>query len=248
MSTNQFIPIPYFKITKNFDVLEVSAECDRIFPKVENFLELVDIASRKKTEHFLSEARISTEINVKTIKAPIALYKIELNWEGDIGHLVCIELENQFALLLQEMENHRKRLAKTDMELLIHKEELEKSLLRITELSGPVINITNDTVLVPLFGELTEELIENNRLRITEYIHKQAIEEVIIDFQAIGKLQKSGVISLKDMVDDLTLLGAKSYITGITPLHAQTITEIGISTNTTFKRTLRQAIDHIHYN
>ncbi|MER2256740.1 MAG: hypothetical protein ABS933_16815, partial [Priestia megaterium] len=75
---------------------------------------------------------------------------------------VCIRQDERIQELTSLVQDHRKRLADTDFELLEQKERLEKSLQKIKQLSASFIKLSSKVGLIPLFGDLDTDLVAEN--------------------------------------------------------------------------------------
>ncbi|MBS2967726.1 hypothetical protein J9317_02920 [Metabacillus sp. KIGAM252] len=124
MSNSRHMPMPYFKITRQFEILEFSDEAEALFSFREgsSFLELTDSGSRTKAEKFLSgEGKKETELALRTRREPAATFKLSVKWADGTGHLVCIGQDRHMEELLSKISLQQRRLAETDLELLFSK-------------------------------------------------------------------------------------------------------------------------------
>ncbi|UGB31574.1 STAS domain-containing protein [Metabacillus sp. B2-18] len=242
MLTIKHIPLPYFTIDQEFNILEASDFACDIFGEALNFLDIVDIESKRKAQSLLSEKVLTTEIVMKTQESPYALFQIKVNWEYNQGHLICIEQDNRIQTLIDTVELHRRRLSETNFELLEKKEQLEQSLTKIVELSAPFICLTKGLVLVPLFGELNENMIRLNHYRLLSEVSQNQVERVLFDFHGIGEIKKEGIQTFKTLVTELKLMGTDSYMIGLSPSHARLINQLGIKAGTSYMKDLHEAI------
>lgn len=243
MSAIKYLPLPYFTINQDFHIIDASDLAHDTFNKSESFLEIVDLESQKKAiRAFTSAAFVTTELVLKTKNSPYALFQIQINWQNNLGHIVCIEQAERIQSLVNAVEQHRKRLSETNLELLEKKEQLEKSFGRILELSVPLIYLAEGMILVPLIGELNIELVKKNHNRIVEKITDQQIERILIDFHGIGDITKEGVRALRTLVLELKIMGTETYIIGVSPLHAKVLNSLPINPDTYYLKDLHSAI------
>lgn len=222
MSDLKYSPQPYFLIDRDYNILEFSHISSEIFTISDKFLDLVDWESHGKTKIILGnkESRASGELTMKTKESPYALFDISVNWNEDTAHVICIEKDHRLMELESVVEKHRKRLADTNFELLEKKELVEKTLVEIKSLSCPFIKLTKRTALVPLFGNLDNELISQNEKRILEKSQEGDYQEVLLDFNGVGNLTIDGVEAFVSLVKELQLMGLQPCIIGIKPNHA----------------------------
>lgn len=246
LSNTRHLPFPYFRVNRFLEILEIS-DCTRdIFMTTPNFLNLVDRESKKKAQDKLfSNDRVETELVMKTHRSPFALFKVAIKWVDNEGYITCIEQDEHIKLLTEQVQQHRKRLAETDLELFLKKEEVENSLKKIVQLSGPIINLSKEVALIPLFGTLNEELISYNRSRLVNSLYNSSIEKIIIDFQAIGKVEAEGISHLSRLIGDFKLMGTDCYLTGVNPVHAVALHKYnaGIEIPADYISNLKEAIE-----
>ncbi|KZZ84020.1 MULTISPECIES: STAS domain-containing protein [Bacillaceae] len=245
MSNSRHMPIPYFKINRQFEILEFSEEARDLFSFREgsSFLELTDSGSRTKAEKFLSgEGKMETELALMTKRESAATFKISVKWAGEAGHLICTGQDRHMEELLSKISHQQRRLAETDLELLFQKEALEQLLDKITELSGPAITLTSKLVLVPLFGNLDENLINRNRTRLLNSMHEQDYEHAIFDFHGIGVLNGDGLMELGKLIAEFRLMGVEAVFTGLTPAHVKAMNQSGAALDVQSVSTLPRAI------
>ncbi|PMC40226.1 hypothetical protein CJ195_00490 [Bacillus sp. UMB0899] len=243
MSAIKHLPLPYFTINQDFHIIDASDIARDTFDESNSFLEIVDLESQKKALRTLTSATfVTTELVLKTKNSPYALFQIQINWQNNLGHIVCIEQDDRIQSLIDAVEQHRKRLSETNFELLEKKEQLEKSFERILELSVPMIYLAKGMILVPLIGELNIELVKKNHNRIVEKITDQQIERILIDFHGIGDITNEGIRALRTLVLELRVMGTDSYIIGVSPLHAKVLNSLPVNPNTYFLKDLHSAI------
>lgn len=222
MSVLKYLPHPYFLLDREFNILEFSQIGSEIFLIGDKFPDLVDWESQGKMKTILGkkESRAEGELILKTKESPYALFDISVNWNEDKGHVICIEKDHRLAELESIVEKHRKRLAETNIELLEKKELVEKTLFEIKSLSCPFIKLTKSSALVPLFGNLDEELISQNEKRVLEKSQQGDYLDVLFDFNGVGDLTNEGVEAFVALVKELQLMGLQPSVIGIKPNHA----------------------------
>lgn len=222
MSAIKFLPQPYFLIDRDFNILGFSNRSTEVFEFNSSFLELVDWESRKKAENLIGNAseRADGELIMKTRYSPYALIDVSIHWDKNEGHIICIEKDHRLTELESLVEKHRLRLAETNLELLEKKEQVEKTLYELKNLSCPFIKLTKKAALVPLFGNLDNELIRQNEKRVLVKAQDGAYEEVLFDFNGVGELTNEGVEAFISLVRELQVMGLLPSIIGIKPNHA----------------------------
>ena len=243
MSAIKHLPLPYFTINQDFHIIDASDIALETFNKSDSFLDIVDRESQKKARRTLTSAPfVITELVMNTKNSPYGLFQIHINWQNQLGHIVCIEQDERIQELIDTVEQHRKRLSDTNFDLLEKKEQLEQSIERILELSVPIIYLAEGMVLVPLIGELNIDLVNKNHKRILESICTQQIERILIDFHGIGDITNEGIRALRNLVLELKVMGTESYIIGVSPQHAKVLNSLPINPNTYYLKDLHTAI------
>lgn len=222
MSDLKYSPQPYFLVDSDYNILEFSQISSEIFSIGDKFLDLVDWESHGKTKNILGnkESRAEGELIMKTKQSPYALFDMSVNWNGGNGHIICIEKDHRLAELESIVEKHRKRLAETNLELLEKKELVEKTLFEVKSLSCPFIKLTKSAALVPLFGNLDDELLIQNEKRVLAKSQEGGFQEVLFDFNGVGNLTIEGVEAFVSLVKEMQLMGLQPCIIGIKPNHA----------------------------
>ncbi|MGD6896908.1 STAS domain-containing protein [Bacillus infantis] len=224
MQDNKLLPLPYFKINEKLDILESSAETASLFLPAGNLLELIDDESAEKAKNvLLNKKKKRTELNMKTHSSPFALVTVHISWNGDTAHLLLIEEDDKINILAGQVEKHRQRLAETNLDLLESKESAERSYRKVLELSSPYIHISDELVLIPLFGELSEQLINQNKDRLLDMLHDSNVNRILIDFNGVGSISRDGLIFFQQLLSQFSLLGAESVLIGISPEQAKFI-------------------------
>ncbi|WLR56914.1 STAS domain-containing protein [Mesobacillus subterraneus] len=245
MSDLKYLPQPYFLVDREYNIHDFSQVSSEIFYISKNFLDLVDRESQGKTKNILGnkESRAEGELTMITKNSPYALFDISVNWNGDSGHIICIEKDHRLMELESMVDKHRKRLSDTNLELLEKKELVEKTLFEIKSLSCPFIKLTNSTALVPLFGNLDVELIRQNEQRVLEKSQEGDYKEVLFDFNGVGNLTIEGVEAFVSLVNELQLMGLQPCIIGIKPNHAFYLNNSKAVPDVPFLNTLSKALN-----
>ncbi|MEH7885064.1 hypothetical protein V7654_12180 [Bacillus sp. JJ1609] len=179
---------------------------------------------------------------MKTKESPYALVDISINWEGNEGHVICIEKDHRLAELESIVEKHRLRLAETNLELLEKKEQVEKTLFEIKNLSCPFIKLTKNAALVPLFGNLDAELISQNEGRVLQKALDGGYDEILFDFNGVGELTNDGVESFISLINELQIMGLHPSIIGIKPNHALYLNRTNSKLDVPFLNSLSKAL------
>ncbi|QFT88460.1 hypothetical protein FIU87_07385 [Bacillus sp. THAF10] len=108
------IPVPYLKLTDDFKIVDVSQPVTHIFHPVINFLDLVDLESKRKFKQILQTTSIGTmEVNLKTIESPTSLFKVFYNYQkkDKMIHLVCMSEDASYHTVQSELKEWRQLLS-----------------------------------------------------------------------------------------------------------------------------------------
>ncbi|EIT86751.1 hypothetical protein A374_04234 [Fictibacillus macauensis ZFHKF-1] len=238
------MPIPYFEIDKQFNILARSDQSVETFLEKTNFLELVDAESKEKASLFLLSPEYHKEIELvlHTIATPFALFSCSIQWHEDVGHLVCLEQSEKLKVLEEKVQHQSERLAQTNFELFEQKEQLEKSLKRVLELSAHFVHLSKSVGLVPFTGDLNEALITENKETLIQLVYDGALNSVFFDFSSVEKLTASGFEGFCELIRELNLVGALCYVVGLKPEHAMLLKNKNIQDMTYFMRNLNEVI------
>jgi len=105
----------------------------------------------------------------------------------------------------------------------------------IAELSVPVIPVRDDTLVIPLVGAATPELLEHLNHHALRAIEQYRARTLIIDVTGIAILDTHAAERLVQTAIAARLLGAETVVVGIRPEIAQTLVSLG--TPLTYLRT-----------
>lgn len=124
---------------------------------------------------------------------------------------------------------------------------IERQQAAIRELSTPVIEVWDGVLCLPIVGILDTA----RSLDLTQVVLHGVVEKrtrcVIIDVTGIGVMDTRTVDQLIRMAKAIALLDARCYVTGISPVIAQTLDQMGVDLSTVAtRRTLRDALrEHV---
>ncbi|MBQ4869200.1 hypothetical protein IHQ11_22275 [Priestia megaterium] len=133
----EWIPVPYFKLNPNGEILRHSKEAMTFFTPANHFLDLVHLDDRLLARQLLVQTT-SPPIRV-SLKLIIhhdlyGLFACTVKWEGNIGHLVCTEttaeamkVERQLKVEEQVLQT-KQALIKSNNQLLKSMDQLIKTL------------------------------------------------------------------------------------------------------------------------
>lgn len=243
MSFINSMPLPYFQIDQDFTILAASESAWSLFQPSDSLLHLIDEESQQKAKLLLfSKNILSIELVMKTIDSPYALIKLTCNWEKDNGHIICTKQDEEMERLIETVDKHRHRLAETNFELLEQKEQLEDYHARISELSLPLIPLSNEIALIPIYGDVTKEIIDHTQARLLKDVYDSEAEKVLFDFHGVSSLTQEGILALGNMIESLSLFGTTSYIIGLNPNQTMMLHKIIPNIPVTYLKNLKYAI------
>ena len=99
----------------------------------------------------------------------------------------------------------------------------------IRELSMPVLPISNDTLVMPLIGELDSSRLEDlQQVALSEIQHRR-MRRVLLDITGVPMVDSQVAQGILVVVQGATLLGAEVALIGVRPEVAETIVSLGIT-------------------
>lgn len=125
--------------------------------------------------------------------------------------------------------------------------EFERTLARLRDtmqaMSTPLIPITDRIVVMPLVGQMDPERMSQVMSVALDGVQSTQAEMVILDVTGLKEIDTRVAASLVDTARALLLLGAKTVLTGIRPVVAQTLVALGLDlSGIVTKGTLQSAI------
>lgn len=122
--------------------------------------------------------------------------------------------------------------------------KLSKSI--VTELSVPIVSITDETGILPLVGTIDHDRAMILQERTLSNASERQLKNLIIDLSGLQTTDTYVAQQLFNLFDALSLLGIQPIVSGISPAIAQTLVHLGL----TFGRinsfaTLKQALAYI---
>ncbi|KIL50738.1 hypothetical protein KP77_13580 [Jeotgalibacillus alimentarius] len=242
------MPMPVVIIDHALNIIESSKKTEKLLGHAASFLDWVDDESREKAVRFMQDKHSEKiELNLVTIDGAISLFSVLMTWDDTFATVALQKEDHRLMQLMGKVTEHKRRLEESDMELILKKNELEQSLKRIGELSTAAIELTDEIVLIPLFGDLTVALIHQNQQRILDNIYVKNIDEVIIDLQSVGVMDAAGVEEMIKMIKSFSLFGTACTITGVKPEHAPFLHQVHMIQKLTFINNLEDKLSRIVY-
>ncbi|ADC48492.1 anti-sigma factor [Alkalihalophilus pseudofirmus OF4] len=237
------VPAPYIIFNRDLVLIDQSDDAKDFFKHFQAIEEIIDQGSLNKFQKALqANERQDFELVMNTKQAPMALFQCSLSWKDDMYHLICVPKDEDIKRLEELVQQHSKRLASTNFELLEQKEKLEESLKRIKMLSAPFIRISKTTGVVLFYGEFDRTLIEMNQNEISKQAFNGQFEQILFDFNGIGDLEKDGVDAFYYLIQRLQVMGIHSSVIGLSPKQVFHFNKQGTKLDATFKSNLHDVI------
>ncbi len=130
---------------------------------------------------------------------------------------------------------------------------IDRQREEMMELSTPVVELWDRVLTLPLIGTLdsarAQEVMEN----LLETILQRQAEVVIVDITGVGTVDTQVAQHLLRAAAAVRLMGAECIISGISPMIAQTMVQLGIdvgsvSTRQNIRAALADALPKVGYN
>jgi rsbT co-antagonist protein RsbR len=171
---------------------------------------------------------------------------------GDFGGRLATNLPDTdpFGALYRGVNEAVEARASAEAQRQAYQRELEENLntierqrAAIRELSTPVIEIWKGVLCLPIVGVLdTARSVEMTRT-VLEAVMEERARCVIIDITGIGVMDTRTADQFIRMAKAVQLLDAQCYLTGISPVIAQTIDQMGVDLSSiATRRSLRDAL------
>ncbi len=168
-------------------------------------------------QSLVSALRTATEARLQAEKAYQQLAELNASLEERVAE--------RTAALQRLSEEQRATLIQLEQSLAAQ-QQLQHT---IAELSVPVIPVRDDTLVIPLVGTATPELLErlnHHALQAIEQYHARTLI-IIIDLTGIALLDTHAAAQLMQTAKAARLLGAETVVVGIRPEIAQTLVSLG---------------------
>lgn len=246
-TTSQFngLPLPAYTLDRQLVIIEGSAEAIELFGDCRIFTDIVDEESLKKAKTLLSSEVLQPKFELNFISRKGELFLADVYGKrSDSGSLslVVVPKDNQLERVANQLAKLRERLRETDYDLFQEKERTVELLQRVRELSAPYIQLDANRLLVPLFGDLTEEQVQAFSPRLLANIYETRAETVIFDLTAMGKISDGGLQQFANLLQSLTIMGTASIFTGVKPEHAKHLHQMQAKLPMRFLSSLQQVL------
>lgn len=113
----------------------------------------------------------------------------------------------------------------------------------ITELSSPVISLTDEIGLLPIVGDIDTVRARVILEKTLQQCAQKAIDQLFIDLSGVVIIDTMVANEIYQLISALDLIGVKTTLSGIRPEIAQTAIQLGLSFDRiTIKSSLKEAI------
>lgn len=238
-------PLPVFQLNSKLEIIESSEAALSLFGKADSILELLDEGSVEKGRKFLQSAEFSgpVELVFKNSDGTTKLCDLHCKRNGETAlNAVAVPKDDRVSKISGQLANLRSRLNDTNYDLLMEKEQTEKLLQRVSELSAPTIELGEGHLLIPLFGDLDSSKIEAVRDHILRDVYDKHAETVILDLTAMGKISSEGMGYLNSLLQTFKVMGIGNIITGVNPEHAKELHALRETNDMRFEPSLAKVL------
>lgn len=220
------LPLPAIQLNNNLSVIGCSQEASSLFGHFTAFKDIVDEGSRKKAEKLLKPQKtpIKFELNLVTKAMELILADVYGKWDSEFSlTVIVVPKVDEIAAVSSQLRLLQNRLRETDYDLFQEKELTLKLLERVRLLSAPCIQLDQQRVLIPLFGDLTKEKVDAIKDPLLENIHNFKAETVLVDFTAVDRIDEKGLDEWESLLQSFKVMGKECIITGLKPEHAKSL-------------------------
>ncbi|TGB02234.1 STAS domain-containing protein [Halobacillus salinus] len=240
-------PLPFFVINKNFTIQSFSKEAATLIGERENLLDVFDEESIMKVKDWVTPEiqKAAIEVHLKALDEEEDLLTADLyvKWNNDMyAEVIVMVKDHKLTKITRTLNQLRSRLNHTNFELLEEKEKLEEAVEQNNQLSAPFIVLNEETALVPLFGDITEEKMYTIESQLLKSSQQSEVDQLLFDFTAVGELHRSGVSVLLDVITSLFYMGADIIFIGVQPAQAKQLKEMNLPSEIKFLSSLQMAI------
>lgn len=131
--------------------------------------------------------------------------------------------------------------------MLVRERVIRSQAESLADLSTPVIKVWDGIVALPLVGAIDSARAKEIMEKLLEAVSAQAAEVAIIDITGVPVVDTQVANRIMRTVEAVRLLGTQAIVTGINPIIAQTLVQLGVdlgqlTTKATLHAGLKQAL------
>lgn len=167
------IPVPYLKLTEDFQIVNVSKSVTHLFYPVSSFLDLVDLDSKAKIKRILTiPSPGKMELNLKTVDSPTSLFTVYFNYQSKekLIHLVCLDETSSYNDVQLEYKQWRQQIQTRDWNEVVPPSTEQEAALTAFDKKQAERKITT---INDLLGIIEEDLSEVGKLEYIKLIQSE---------------------------------------------------------------------------
>lgn len=226
----EVIPLPFFKVNRDGVILDVSDPTFSLFPPSRNFLDLVELGSRKKARALIfhnPELPVRIELNLVTVRKSAQAFDVVVSTDQEQNaiYIICLlkyqdltsvdqkilQLENQ-ALELSQLLGERERELATTIKAMKDLSLKYDNLSSVKRLAASVAHeIRNPLTTVRGFMQLMKPLLEDSGKSSYADVAIDEIDranKIIYEFLNASKSPtlKKEYLPLHNVIQDIVML------------------------------------------
>ncbi|WP_347862453.1 STAS domain-containing protein [Salimicrobium sp. PL1-032A] len=238
-------PLPYFEIDANWNIREYSAEAEELFGLPFHFSDIVDMETKEKAKEWLhpKHEKAKLEMNLWKKDGDVLLADTYITWKNDLfAEVLLVPKDTQVDKVATRLQAIQTELTKTKLELVEEKERAEAVTEHNNRLSAPFISLTEESALVPLFGDLSHRKIRSIEQHLLEDVRDSEADLILFDFTAVGNIEKEGFELLAGLMKALSHMGLEITVIGLHPRHVPHVYKWALPTGVRFMQSLEQVL------
>ncbi len=145
--------------------------------------------------------------------------------------LIADRYTNSQEIALSLIEQRAAEAETARIESDTRRDELQKLLELVQTLELPVIPIGSNVLAAPLVGNLDSRRVNAIQRRLLDMVSNQRAHTVVLDITGISVVDTEVARALLNTAQAVRLLGARTYISGISANIAQTLVSLGVGFN-----------------
>lgn len=143
--------------------------------------------------------------------------------------------------LEEDLARRNQDLSKREAE---NRELIERLRLALDELSTPVLEVTEDVIVLPVIGVVDSQRSAQMSERLLSEVVRTKARNVIIDLTGVEIIDTATADRFVKLARGVELLGSRCIVSGIQPAVAQTLVELGVQfSGLSTQRNLRHALE-----
>jgi rsbT co-antagonist protein RsbR len=141
-------------------------------------------------------------------------------------------LEAGIAGLVQDLKETKDRNREAILEIEAKNREIaERQSMALRELSTPIISVWDGVLALPIIGTVDTGRSADMMDTLLARVVSDSASFVIIDITGVSMVDTRTADHFIRMAKAVRLLGAKCFLTGMSPAIAQTLSQLGIDTS-----------------